>query len=83
MVKCLELSPIDQNLILIGYEKGVIVLWDLDRGLPSKNYPASVQDCQQVSEVSEYNYMFNNVYTVNLAKHIMYMYIICTSSNPS
>ena len=60
MVKCLELSPIDQNLILIGYEKGVIVLWDLDRCLPSKNYPASIQDCQQVSEVSES--MHVNVY---------------------
>ncbi len=51
MVKCLELSPLDQNLILIGYEKAVIVLWDLDRCMPSKNYPTSIQDAQLVREV--------------------------------
>ncbi len=39
-------------MILVGYEKGVIVLWDLDRCLPSKNYPAAIQDAQQVSEVN-------------------------------
>jgi len=44
----MELSPIDQSLILIGYELGLIVLWDLDRSLPSKNYPNSIQDAQQV-----------------------------------
>ena len=48
MVKCLQLSPTDHNRLLIGYEKGVIVLWDLDKGMPSKNFPASIQDCQQV-----------------------------------
>ncbi len=54
MVKCLELSPVDPNLILIGYEKGIIVSWDLDRGMPSKNYPTSIQDAQQVSQVTAF-----------------------------
>lgn len=47
-VVSLELCPINHNLILIGYEKGIIVLWDLEHGLPTKNFPASIQDCQQV-----------------------------------
>ena len=51
-VKCLEVSPADPNFLLIGYDKGVISLWAVDRGLPSKNFPASIQDCQQVREVS-------------------------------
>ncbi len=44
----LELCPINHNLILIGYEKGVIVLWDFESGLPTKNFPVSIQDCQEV-----------------------------------
>jgi len=50
LVQCLELCPTDHNKLLIGYEKGVIVLWDLHRGLPSKNFPANIQDCQQPLE---------------------------------
>ena len=42
----------NHNLMLIGYEKGVIVLWDFESGLPTKNFPANVQDCQMVCHVS-------------------------------
>lgn len=51
----LELCPINHNLVLIGYEKGIIVLWDFDSGLPTKNFPVSVQDCQQVTGIFKYN----------------------------
>ncbi|KAL5473149.1 hypothetical protein EMCRGX_G027597 [Ephydatia muelleri] len=51
VVKSLHLCPTDPNKILIGYEKGVIVLWDLERRLPIQNYPANLQDCQQVQSV--------------------------------
>lgn len=51
-VKCLEVCPADPKFLLIGYDKGVICLWDINRGLPTKNFPASIQDCQQVREVS-------------------------------
>lgn len=51
-IVALELCPINHNLILIGYEKGIVVLWDFEHGLPTKNFPASIQDCQQVCEVS-------------------------------
>ena len=48
MVKSLQLCPTDANKLLIGYEKGVVVLWDLEQRVPIQNYPASLQDCQQV-----------------------------------
>ena len=53
LVQCLELCPTDMNKLLIGYEKGVVVLWDLNLGLPSKNFPATIQDCQQVDVSNE------------------------------
>ena len=56
-VKCLEVCPADPKFLLIGYDKGVICLWDINRGLPTKNFPASIQDCQQVREVSAFSYV--------------------------
>ena len=47
-VKCMEVCPADPNFLLIGYDKGVVSLWSVNRGLPTKNFPASIQDCQQV-----------------------------------
>ena len=38
--------------LLIGYEKGMISLWDLERGLPSKNFPASINDSLPVRNVN-------------------------------
>ncbi|XP_065899647.1 LLGL scribble cell polarity complex component 2-like [Dysidea avara] len=49
-VKGLEICPSDHNKLLIGYEKGVIVLWDLEKGLPSKNYPSSIADSMEPIE---------------------------------
>ena len=47
-VRCLSLNPANRHQLLIGYEKGVISLWDLEKDVAIRNYPQSVQDCQQV-----------------------------------
>ena len=46
----LKLCPTDPDKLLIGYEKGIIVLWNINQGVPEKNFPAGIQDTQQVSE---------------------------------
>ena len=45
----LKLCPTDPQKLLIGYEKGIIVLWNIDQGVPERNFPASILDTQQVS----------------------------------
>ena len=47
-VRCLSLNPANRHQLLIGYEQGVISLWDLEKDVALRNYPQSVQDCQQV-----------------------------------
>ena len=64
----LELCPINHNLVLIGYEKGIVVLWDFEHGLPTKNFPASIQDCQQVCQLSTVN-VNDSLILLQLSKH--------------
>ena len=47
-VVSLELCPINHNLMLIGYENGLIVLWDFENSFPTKNFPSNLQDCHMV-----------------------------------
>ena len=47
-VRCLSLCPANRHLLLIGYEKGVLSLWDLEKDVATRNFPGSVQECQQV-----------------------------------
>lgn len=51
-VKSLEICPDDHNKLLIGYEKGMISLWDLEKGLPSKNFPTDINDSLQLECLS-------------------------------
>ena len=43
-VKSLELCPTDPNKLLIGYELGLIALWDLENTLPTRNYPGTMTE---------------------------------------
>ena len=47
-VTSIQLSPTNLNKLLIGYDKGVIVLWDVTQPLPERNFPSSIDDCKQV-----------------------------------
>ena len=50
----LQLCPTDINKLLIGYEKGVICLWDVAQSLPERNFPSSLQENQKVSQYHSY-----------------------------
>ena len=47
-VASIELSPINHNKLLIGYEKGIIVLWDVTQPLPERNFPNTMEEIKQV-----------------------------------
>jgi lethal(2) giant larvae protein len=57
-VKCLSLCPTDRNQLLIGYEKGVISLWDLDKEVAFRNFPNTVQECQQVEPLESVSWQY-------------------------
>jgi lethal(2) giant larvae protein len=43
----IELCPTNFNKLLIGYEKGIIVLWDITQPVPERNFPSSIENCKQ------------------------------------
>lgn len=43
-VKSLQPSPTDPNKLLIGYELGLISLWDTENGIPTRNYPGTMAE---------------------------------------
>ncbi|XP_019855603.1 PREDICTED: lethal(2) giant larvae protein homolog 2-like [Amphimedon queenslandica] len=46
-VTSIELSPANHNKLLIGYEKGIIVLWDVTQPLPERNFPTTMEEIKQ------------------------------------
>jgi lethal(2) giant larvae protein len=48
-VEAIELHPVEENLVLIGYSKGLLVLWDLVDHIPQGTFFTSCKNLESVT----------------------------------